>query len=90
MINLIGILSLLVVLATFVVSVILFFVNKSHLSDNEVAERDRELGLRTETIRGKNATIMELVKRIEELEDENKQLKKELQRTNNKRLRQNS
>lgn len=86
MINLIGILSLLIVLATFIVSVIAFFIYKSHLSDNEVAERDRELGLRTETIRGKNATIMELVKRIEELEDENKQLKKELKRASNKRL----
>lgn len=82
MINLIGILSLIIILSIFIMSVIAFFIHKVHLSDNEVAERDKELGLRTETIRNKNLMIRKLCQRIEELENEIKQLK----RKNNKRL----
>lgn len=90
MINLIGILSLIILEAIFVASVVVYFMNKANLSDEEVLSRDVENGKKTQVIREKNLTINKLVKRVEELEDEIRELKKELKRANSKRFRQNS
>ena len=90
MINLIGILSLIILEAILVASVVVYFMNKANLSDEEVLSRDVENGKKTQRIRDKNVMIYKLVKKVEELEDENRELKKELKRTNNKRLRQDS
>ena len=86
MINLIGILSLIILEAILVASVVVYFMNKANLSDEEVLSRDVENGKKTQRIRDKNAMIYKLVKRVEELEDEIRELKKELKRANNKRL----
>ena len=89
MINLIGILVLLIIEAILVAGIVVYFIYKANISDNEVAERDKELGQRTQDKRQKNLIINKLVKRIEELEYENKELKREIKkikRTNNKQL----
>ena len=90
MINLIGILSMLIVLAILIFSVVVYFMYKANISDEDILGRDMELGRRTELLKIKNKIIKEQTTKIKELEDENKQLKKELKRANSKRLRQNS
>lgn len=82
MINLIGILILIILEALLVAGIVVYFMNKANTSDNEIAERDIELGKITEAKRQKNFMIRKLCQRIEELENENKKLKREC----NKRL----
>lgn len=86
MINLIGILVLLILEASLVASIVVFCMHKVNITDEDILSRDRELGKRTQEKREKNATILKLVKRVEELENENKRLRKELKRENSKRL----
>lgn len=80
MINLLGILSLIIIEALLVASVVVFFMHKINISDEEILGRDRELGKRMEVIKEKNKIIKEQEKLIEELKNENKQLKRECNR----------
>ena len=86
MINFIGIIILLSIHTMLFIGVIKYYKHKVDLSDNEVLERDKELGKRTATIKDKNNIIKWQDAIIKDLEDENKRLKREC----NKRLRKNS
>lgn len=86
MINFIGIIILLSIHTMLFIGVIKYYKHKVDLSDNDIAERDRELGKRTATIRDKNNIIKWQDAIIRDLEDENKRIKREY----SKRLRKNS
>lgn len=86
MINFIGIVVLLLIVAVMFHSTVAYYKHKLNISDNEIAERDRELGKRTSIIKEKNITIRLQETMIMELENENKKLKREC----NKRLRKDS
>ena len=86
MINLIGILIMLILEALVVSYIILKYVDKANRSDEEVLGRDIENGKKTEVIKRKNFIIKQQNECIKELVNENKELKRQLKRANNKKL----
>ena len=76
MINLIGILILIIIISMGIVAIILYFEHKINILDNEVDERDKLLGKRTEMIKIRNKIILDKTLKIQELENEIKQLKR--------------
>lgn len=84
MINLIGILCLIIILATLIASMIVFYQHKINIIDNDLSQRDKELGDKTMIIQKKNLIIKDKDLLIKQLQEENNQLKKQCRIKNNK------
>ena len=86
MIKFFAIVGLLIIEAILIASVVGYYVYKANVSDEDIATRDVELGKINEKVKQKNLIIKDLKQKNKELENENRELKKQLKRSNNKRL----